>query len=42
MTITAWYMDDSSEDQRLPHKTDPVQEVSLEKLAKLGVLSLVE
>jgi 1,2-dihydroxy-3-keto-5-methylthiopentene dioxygenase len=39
MTIEAWYMDSSDEDQRLPHKTDPVQPVSLETLALLGVLA---
>lgn len=39
MTITAWYMDDVEGDQRLPHKTDPVQDVSLDQLTALGVIS---
>ena len=39
MTIEAWYMDTSDEDQRLPHKTDPVEIVSLSHLAGLGVLT---
>lgn len=38
MTITAWYMDDKEGDQRLPHKREGDSEVSLETLAKLGVL----
>jgi len=38
MTITAWYMDDVEGDQRLPHKTEPLQPVSVEELAALGVL----
>jgi hypothetical protein len=42
MTIEAWYMDDSDEDQRLPHKTDPVQSVSVETLAALGVITWSE
>ncbi|KAM0006113.1 putative oxidoreductase [Helianthus debilis subsp. tardiflorus] len=37
--IQAWYMDDSNEDQRLPHHKDPKEFVSLDKLAELGVLS---
>eukprot|EP01018_Ginkgo_biloba_P029379 Gb_08131 [translate_table: standard] len=36
--MEAWYMDDSAEDQRLPHHTNSPQYVSLEKLADLGVL----
>ncbi|XP_024542971.1 1,2-dihydroxy-3-keto-5-methylthiopentene dioxygenase 3 isoform X1 [Selaginella moellendorffii] len=36
--MEAWYMDDSSEDQRQPHHLNPVQLVSHEKLAALGVL----
>jgi len=36
--VQAWFMDDSKDDQRLPHKTDPVQMVSLEQLAAIGVL----
>lgn len=39
--LQAWYMDDSSEDQRLPHHLDPKQYVSLEKLVELGVLNWV-
>ncbi|CAN4091261.1 unnamed protein product [Withania somnifera] len=37
--IQAWYMDDSDEDQRLPHHREPKEFVSLDKLAELGVLS---
>uniref|UniRef100_M1DBY9 Acireductone dioxygenase n=2 Tax=Solanum tuberosum TaxID=4113 RepID=M1DBY9_SOLTU len=37
--IEAWYMDDSDDDQRLPHYREPKKFVSLDKLAKLGVLS---
>lgn len=36
--IEAWYMDDSTEDQRLPHHREPPQYLSLENLADLGVL----
>ena len=36
--VRAWFMDDSSEDQRKPHMTDPPQFVSLDDLKKLGVL----
>ena len=39
MPIEAWYMDGSDEDQRLPHKTDPVEPVPIADLAALGVLS---
>jgi len=40
MAIQAWYMDDKNDaDQRDPHKTDPVQPVSVEQLNALGVLS---
>ena len=39
MTITAWYMDEDVEgDQRLTHKQEPNSEVSLEEIARLGVL----
>lgn len=31
--IQAWYMDDSDEDQRLPHHREPKEFVSLDKLA---------
>ncbi|KAK9101086.1 hypothetical protein Scep_024516 [Stephania cephalantha] len=37
--IQAWYMDDSDEDQRLPHHRDPKEFVSLDRLDELGVLS---
>ncbi|MED6148388.1 hypothetical protein PIB30_052782 [Stylosanthes scabra] len=37
--LQAWYMDDSEEDQRLPHHKEPKQFVSLDQLAELGVLS---
>ncbi|KAK1310644.1 1,2-dihydroxy-3-keto-5-methylthiopentene dioxygenase 2 [Acorus calamus] len=37
--IKAWYMDDSDEDQRLPHHLEPKQFVSLKELEELGVLS---
>ncbi|PIA31641.1 hypothetical protein AQUCO_04900145v1 [Aquilegia coerulea] len=37
--LQAWYMDDSDEDQRLPHHRDPKEFVSLDQLADLGVLS---
>ncbi|RXM31038.1 hypothetical protein EOD39_7323 [Acipenser ruthenus] len=36
--VEAWYMDDSSEDQRTPHRLEPNMAVSLEELEKLGVL----
>ncbi|KAI5070093.1 hypothetical protein GOP47_0014436 [Adiantum capillus-veneris] len=39
--IEAWYMDDSFEDQRLPHHLEPKQYVSPERLAELGVLHWV-
>ncbi|XP_036397873.1 1,2-dihydroxy-3-keto-5-methylthiopentene dioxygenase [Megalops cyprinoides] len=35
--MEAWYMDDSNEDQRLPHKLDPNVPVTLEELQKIGV-----
>ncbi|KAJ6461802.1 Acireductone dioxygenase ARD family [Mycena sanguinolenta] len=35
----AYYFDNLPTDQRLPHTTDPLQPVSVETLAKLGVLS---
>jgi 1,2-dihydroxy-3-keto-5-methylthiopentene dioxygenase len=38
MTIEAWYMDDSSEDQRLEHRQSPNVPVSLKELDALGVL----
>ncbi|XP_036448877.1 1,2-dihydroxy-3-keto-5-methylthiopentene dioxygenase [Colossoma macropomum] len=35
--IEAWYMDESTEDQRLPHRLEPNKSVSLEDLQKIGV-----
>ncbi|MBN3281128.1 EIPR1 protein, partial [Polyodon spathula] len=35
--VEAWYMDDSSEDQRTPHRLEPNKSVSLKELEKLGV-----
>lgn len=35
--IQAWYMDDSQDDQRLPHHKDPKEFISLDKLAGLCV-----
>ncbi|XP_061824510.1 acireductone dioxygenase [Nerophis lumbriciformis] len=37
MGIEAWYMDNSDEDQRKPHKLQPNQPVSLETLKNIGV-----
>uniref|UniRef100_A0A0E9X3W1 Acireductone dioxygenase n=1 Tax=Anguilla anguilla TaxID=7936 RepID=A0A0E9X3W1_ANGAN len=36
--MEAWYLDESDEDQRLPHKCNPNKPVSLEELKQLGVL----
>ena len=36
--VLAWYMDDSKEDQRLPHKPANCETVSLSHLADVGVL----
>jgi 1,2-dihydroxy-3-keto-5-methylthiopentene dioxygenase len=36
--MEAWYMNETDEDQRLPHHCEPRQDISLEKLADLGVL----
>ena len=36
--VSAWYMDDSNEDQRKPHKKDPNEVVSVEQLKSIGVL----
>ncbi|CAI7736606.1 unnamed protein product [Closterium sp. NIES-54] len=38
MAPEAWYMDDKSDDQRLPHRLDPNQPCSLETLSGLGIL----
>ncbi|KAL5210047.1 hypothetical protein ABZP36_005670 [Zizania latifolia] len=37
--IQAWYMDDSEEDQRLPHHREPKEFIPLTKLSELGILS---
>ncbi|KAF3629860.1 1,2-dihydroxy-3-keto-5-methylthiopentene dioxygenase 2 [Capsicum annuum] len=37
-TAEAWFMDENSEDQRLPHQKNPSEFLSMEKLAELGVL----
>ncbi|XP_024400473.1 acireductone dioxygenase 3 isoform X2 [Physcomitrium patens] len=39
--MEAWYMDDSAEDQRMPHHRNPPEYVSLKKLAELGILHWV-
>eukprot|EP00928_Gymnodinium_smaydae_P008585 TRINITY_DN13121_c0_g1_i2.p1 TRINITY_DN13121_c0_g1~~TRINITY_DN13121_c0_g1_i2.p1 ORF type:complete len:210 (+),score=1.36 TRINITY_DN13121_c0_g1_i2:77-631(+) len=36
--MEAWYMNETDEDQRLPHYSEPKQYVSVEGLADLGVL----
>ncbi|GCC30632.1 acireductone dioxygenase [Chiloscyllium punctatum] len=38
MGIEAWYMDNSDDDQRKPHKRQPNIAVTLQELEKLGVL----
>ncbi|TRZ02649.1 hypothetical protein DNTS_024390 [Danionella cerebrum] len=35
--MEAWYMDESNEDQRLPHRMNPNQAASLEQLERIGV-----
>ncbi|XP_001381344.1 acireductone dioxygenase [Monodelphis domestica] len=35
--VEAWYMDDSEEDQRRPHRLEPERPVSLAHLQQLGV-----
>ena len=37
--IEAWYMDDSEEDQRLPHHREPKEFIHVDKLTELGVIS---
>lgn len=37
--IQAWYMDDSDEDQRLPHHKDPKEFVSLDQLSGTSQIS---
>ncbi|KAI3974738.1 hypothetical protein MKX01_017563 [Papaver californicum] len=37
--IQAWYMDESDEEQRLPHHREPKEYVSFDRLNELGVLS---
>lgn len=39
--LEAWVMDNVEGDQRLPHKTDPVQMLSAEALASVGVIHWV-
>lgn len=36
--VEAWYMDESQEDQRAPHRQRPNRAVSLEQLRRLGVV----
>ena len=36
--VQAWYMDESADDPRLPHRGDPCSPVGLEQLRRLGVL----
>lgn len=36
--VQAWYMDESADDPRLPHRTEPARPVGLEQLRRLGVL----
>ncbi|KAL7144793.1 hypothetical protein ABFS83_07G036200 [Erythranthe nasuta] len=38
MAIQAWFMQESDDDQRLPHQKNPPEFVSMEQLADLGVL----
>ncbi len=38
MVVTAWLMDDSDADQRLPHRRSPNVEVTSAELDALGVL----
>ncbi|XP_048387845.1 acireductone dioxygenase [Stegostoma tigrinum] len=38
MGVEAWYMDDSDDDQRKPHKRQPNVAVTLEELEKHGIL----
>lgn len=35
--IEAWHMDESEEDQKLPHRLNPNQSVSLKQLEEIGV-----
>lgn len=37
MSLEAWFMDSSDEDQRKPHRLTPNQPVSLDELKTLGV-----
>ncbi|KAF4352868.1 hypothetical protein CsatB_026246 [Cannabis sativa] len=38
MAMEAWFMDDSNEHPRLPHRLNPKELLPLDKLAELGVL----
>ncbi|XP_006006602.1 acireductone dioxygenase isoform X2 [Latimeria chalumnae] len=35
--VEAWYIDDSEEDQRKPHRQEPNEPVTLQELLKLGI-----
>lgn len=35
--VRAWYMDSSSDDQRLPHQLEPPEPVTIDELRKIGV-----
>lgn len=37
MDLEAWYLDNSEEDQRKPHRRNPNQPVSVDQLKTLGV-----
>ena len=36
--VSAWYMDNSDEDQHLEHQKKPPQSVSMEELESIGVI----
>ena len=38
-TLQCWYMDDSDDDQRLPHQQNPNQPASISDIRNLGVVS---
>ncbi|KAG8088327.1 hypothetical protein GUJ93_ZPchr0010g7551 [Zizania palustris] len=37
--LEAWYMDDTKEDQRLPHYREPKEFIPIDKLTELGMIS---